>query len=327
MRPRLIKRLALCMILATASSWSNPLQAEEYPSKAIRWVVAYPPGSTIDITARKLAPIVAAKMGVSIAIDNRPGASGVVGAAEVAKSPANGYTLLYTLGDPLIASSVMVETSLYDPLKDFTFITKILASSGLLLIVNPASTAKSVKEFLSEASRGRVTYGSYGPGSFPQIIMEQLALEANVKFVEVPYRGPPQAIQDLIGNQISATFASIINTRLAAKSGVIPIATIAKVRSAAFPDVPTLVELGFTSDVLQTPIWSGLIGPAMLPSEVIKKNVEAIHAALREPSMIKFAEEIGNNILIMPSETFSSEFKAEYMAVTALLRKLGLALR
>lgn len=319
--------LSCLAALAIMSGWSWQARADDYPVKPIRWIVPYPGGSTADIIARKLASVVTVKMGASIIVDNKPGASGIIGTAEVAKSPPNGYTLLYTVADPLIASSIMAASVPYDPLRDFTFLTKIQSSSGLFLIINPASTATSLKEFIDKARRGRVTYGSYGPGSFPQIIMEQFALEANVKFEEVAYRGPPPAIQDLIGNQISATFASVVNTKLAAKSGVRPIASVGKTRSPAFPDIPTFLELGFSSEVLQTPIWSGFFGPANLPRDVIKKNIEAFHSALRDPSMVKFGEDLAANFLTMSPEEFSAEFRREHAAVTALLRKLGLAVR
>ena len=175
-------------------------QSGSYPSKPIHWIVPYTAGSFVDVFARKLAPVVAREMNGVIVIENRPGASGVIGATEVAKAAPDGYTFLYAIADPLIAATVLVKDIPYDPFKNFTLITKV-QSGPPMLIANPNNKANSLREFLELAKTERTTYGSFGPGSFPQLMMEQLALDAGVKLEEVAYRSPPQAIQEVTSNQ------------------------------------------------------------------------------------------------------------------------------
>ena len=185
--------LGLCVGVAKAQSGG-------YPSKPLLDPFLYSqfvPG----VFARKLSPVVAREMNGIIVIENRPGASGVIGATEVAKAAPDGYTFLYGIANPLIAATVLVKDIPYDPFKNFTLITKVQSKSETVLIASPNNKANSLREFLDLAKSERATYGSFGPGSFPQLMMEQLALDAGVKLEEVAYRSPPQAIQEVTANR------------------------------------------------------------------------------------------------------------------------------
>jgi tripartite-type tricarboxylate transporter receptor subunit TctC len=299
-------------------------QSGSYPSKPIHWIVPYTAGSFVDVFARKLAPVVAREMNGVIVIENRPGASGVIGATEVAKAAPDGYTFLYAIADPLIAATVLVKDIPYDPFKNFTLITKV-QSGPPMLIANPNNKANSLREFLELAKTERTTYGSFGPGSFPQLMMEQLALDAGVKLEEVAYRSPPQAIQEVTSNQTSATFTSPPTAKSFQDSGRAKVFAVAgPSRLAAFPNTPTIQELGFNSLILRNPVWSGLFGPAALPSDIVQANVKAIHRAIKDPELMQWASSVSVDLLEMTSAEFQSVFWQEYDAVTALIRKANI---
>src|ERR1700730_15951587 len=184
-----------------------PVYAQEYPAKAIRWVVPSPAGSPIDVIARKLSEGVAAKIHGVIIVDNRPGASGTIGANEVAKAAPDGYTLAAAIGDPFTASIALMKNPPYDPLTAFKYISKV-ADDGPMLIASPSFKPNTLQDIITESKKSDLSYGSFGPGSFPQIIMEALSKQTGARFQVVQYRGSPPAIQALTGNEIPLTFSS-----------------------------------------------------------------------------------------------------------------------
>ncbi|MES2412174.1 MAG: tripartite tricarboxylate transporter substrate binding protein [Pseudomonadota bacterium] len=294
----------------------------DYPNRPIRWIVPSPAGAPVDALARKVAEGVGIKLGVPIIVENKPGANGSIGAAEVARAAPDGYTLMFSIPDPLIAAMVTVKGIAYDATKDFKLIAKV-TNNPPLLVVGASEPSRNLKELVAATQKqgGNLPYGSWGPGSAPQVIVESLAREAGVRFREIPYRGSPPAMQDMMGGQIAVTItAPMVAKPLIAAGRIRGIAIAGTKRSPLLPDVPTFAESGFSSPIFMNGIWTGLTGPAALPQPVADKLLSAVQSAMREPRMIQGMTDYGAEISVKNSEDFTKELRTEYSAVTKLLK-------
>jgi tripartite-type tricarboxylate transporter receptor subunit TctC len=311
---------------AIAAVVHAPALADDYPTKAIRWVVPSPAGSPVDVIARKLSEGVAAKIHGVIIVDNRPGASGTIGANEVSKAAPDGYTMAVAIGDPFTTSVALMKAPPYNPLTAFKYISKV-AEDGPVLIASPTFAPNTLQEVVAAAKNSDVSYGSFGPGSFPQIIMEALSQQTGAKFQVVHYRGSPPAIQALTGNEIPLTFSSPSLTRAMVADGKVkPIAVVGKGRSTVMPDVPTFAESGIEGPIFRDTVWIGLAGPAALPASIVDKTYEALKQALAEPAMQKYFSEIGFTIVGNSPSDFENEVKSEYTIVDQLIKKRGISI-
>lgn len=313
---------ALACLLTTGASRSQTQEA--YPSKPIRWIIPYSAGSPIDVNARKLAEVVSRKLNQSIVIDNRAGASGVIGASAVARAAPDGYTFLVTVADPLIASTVLIKSLTYDPLKDFTFITKLTAGFPTLA-VNPKLNVTTLAQLIAAAKVKPLTYSSFGPGSFPQIFMEELNRATGVKITEVPFRSPPESLQALLRGDVDAAFIGVIEAvQFGAEKEVIAVAGIGPAGGSLLPGVPTFVDAGVNSQILSRPVWVGILGPANLPQEVIDTMLKAIQAGLAEEDVQAFFRVVRNKSIGNSPADFETEFRQEFAAVIPLIQSIGL---
>lgn len=259
-----------------------------------------------------------------IVIDNKPGASGTIGAAEVARATADGYTLLLSVGDPLVSAQATMKIP-YDPVRDFRFISKV-AASGPMLIASKTVKANNLAELIVEAKGAKtsLSYGSYGPGSFPQQILETLARETGIKLTEVPYRGSPPALQDLMAGQLDLTFTSAIQAApLISEGRIKALAVIGDQRNAVLPKIETFAEVGFSSFVFRNKVWVGLSGPAALTDTVVQEMAAAVQAAAREPAFTKFLADTGFDLIANSPAQFLQDNRAELAVIPALIRKLG----
>ncbi|MDM0033443.1 tripartite tricarboxylate transporter substrate binding protein [Variovorax sp. J22P271] len=298
-----------------------------YPAKPMRWLVPSPAGSPIDAIARKLAEILVPRLGQPIVIDNKPGAVGSIAAAEVARASADGYTLLFTTADALIGALAVLKSLPYDPRKDFAFISKV-ASNGPVLVAHPSVKASNLPELIAGIKGGTVpdAYGSWGPGTLPAQVMESMARQAKVKLTEVPYRGSPPALQDLLGNQIGLTFTGPnVAAPLIADGKIKALAVVGPKRSPLLPDVQTFSEAGFKGFVFTNEIWAGLLAPAMVPSAVRDQLAQAVQAAVREPALQKYLAEAGFAALGNTPAEFAQQYAAEVAVVPPLIREMGVA--
>jgi tripartite-type tricarboxylate transporter receptor subunit TctC len=260
----------LAYVVASIACLAVPLaQAAEYPVKPIRIVTPYPPGGGVDNVARIYAPKLGQVLGQQIVIDSRPGASGIIGAEAVAKSAADGYTLLHD------ATAHSVNPSLrklpYDTLKDFTPITLLVVNPNLLL-VHPSLPIKTIRDLiaLAKARPGQITFGSAGIGSAQHMAGELFKYMAKVDMVHVPYKGGGAVYADLIGGHIQAYFGNIASSLPHAKGGKLKaIAVTSAKRSAAAPEYPTFAESGVPGYEVYE--WNGLFGPAGMPREIVAR--------------------------------------------------------
>jgi tripartite-type tricarboxylate transporter receptor subunit TctC len=283
----------LILVAAAANA-----QAQAYPSKPIRWIVPFPPGGSTDLLARVVGQKLTESWGQQVVVENRGGAGGTLGAAEAARSPGDGYTLLMGAIHHTIATSVYPKLP-YDFQKDFAPIT-VVAIVPNVLVVNPAVPAKSTKELIAyaKANPGKLTYGSAGMGTAHHLIGEVFNLRAGTEIVHVPYKGSAPAVADLIGGQVSIMYDTVASCLPHIKAGKLrPLAVATAKRSSALPDVPTIAESALPGFEVTT--WFGALAPAKTPPEIVAKlNAEMVKILampdVRKRLLEAGAEPVGN---------------------------------
>ncbi len=257
--------------------------AQNYPSRSVRVVVVSTPGGSVDTMARTVGPKLAEKWGQQVVVDNRPGAGGAIAAEIVAKSPADGYTLIMgTVAS--FATNVSLRKSLpYDPVRDFAPIT-LVATQNLMLLIHPSIPAKSVKELVALAKRqpGQLSFASAGNGTGGHLSGELFKLLAGIDLLHVPYKGVAPALIDVISGQVSMTFASILSGHPHVRSGKLrALAVTGGKRSPAVPQLPTMIEAGVKG--YESATWYGLLAPAGTPPDIVAKLNAEVVAILKQP--------------------------------------------
>ena len=259
--------------------------AQGYPSKPVRLVNPFPPGGPLDILGRLLSERLSAALGRPVLVENKPGAAGNIGAAEVAKSPADGHTALLTLFSIITSNPHLYERLPFDPLKDFAPVTA-LASSDSVLIVHPAVPAGSVKELIAyaKANPGKLNYASAGKASPGHLTAEFFARRSGAAFTHVPYKGNAEAIRSVLAGETQMMFTPTTGALPQVKAGKLKvIAVYLTERVDELPEVPSLE--GFDQRTL--PFWYGLLVPAGTPREIVLRlNTETVKA-LKDPQVDK----------------------------------------
>jgi tripartite-type tricarboxylate transporter receptor subunit TctC len=276
---RLTIRRACAALLMLAAATAS---AQTYPNKAIRIVVPFPPGGGADITARPIAQKLNELWGVSVVIDNRGGASGMIGADIVAKAPPDGYTLMVGSSAEVAFSVALLAKMPYDPVRDFAPIT-LATVTPIALVVHPSVSIKSVKEYIAIARTkpGSMTYGSPGAGSPHHFAGEWLKMLTRIDIVHVPYKGMGPAIIDLLGGHLPSGFATLLPALVHVKAGKLrALAVTTQNRVALLPDVPALAETLPGFDVTQ---WNAVWAPAGTPKDVLDKLSTEITRIVQSP--------------------------------------------
>src|SRR5260221_543616 len=272
-----MRTLIRCMLtILAALVVPAPVSAQPWPSKTIKLIVPYPPGGTSDILARALAPGITAALGQAVIIENKPGATGNVGADFVAKSPPDGYTLLLAdIGSLAISPSVFASLP-FDPVKDFAPVVMI-AYSPHLLAVHPSVAAKDAKELvvLAKAQPNSLNFAVSGIGGANHLAGVDFAMRAGIKWTYIPYKGGSQAITDVIGGQAQVLFKGMLPTYPSAEEGKLKVLAISSAkRFAAAPEIPTVAESGMPR--FETRSWQGIVAPPPTAAEMGNK----LHAPL-----------------------------------------------
>jgi tripartite-type tricarboxylate transporter receptor subunit TctC len=282
-----MRRASLAILAATVLACSTAFAQDAYPSKPVRVVVPFTPGTGIDILARTLGQRVAEDLKTSFVVDNRAGASGNIGTDAVAKSAPDGYTLLMT-ANTIVQSRSLFPTVPYDPIKDFAPVAP-LAIGRLALVTHPSLGVKSVKEFVdkAKASPGKINYGSPGNGTPHHLAMELFKSTTGLDVVHVPYKGTAGAVQDLLGGQIAVMFLPVHVALPQVEAGkLVMLAAGGSQRASATPNVPSLAEAIGVRDI-DTDIWYGVYAPARTPPDIIRKLNAAMNAQLKNPEVIE----------------------------------------
>jgi len=282
-------------VAATLAVASAPAAAQTapWPSKPIKLVVPYAPGGTTDVVARMVAEYLGQKLGQNIVVDNKPGKGAMVGTAIVAKSPPDGYTLLMSVISGLSISPTLYGGADFDPMGDFIHVS-IASTNPSVLVANPNFQAKSFKEFVdfAKANPGKVSYATSGAGSSNHLLGARLEQVISAGLVHVPYRGAGPAMIDTIAGNVPVMFDSLPSAAPHIKAGkVSALAVSGETRSPAFPDVPTMKELGYPDLISYS--WFGISVPAKTPQPIVDRLATEMQAVLKEPAVIKRWEEIG----------------------------------
>ena len=275
-------RALVGIVVLTAASVAG---AQAYPSKPIRLIVPFPPGGAVDFFARVVQQPLSEALGQQVVIENKAGASGMVGADIVAKSAPDGYTLLLGNIASLAINVGIYDKMPYDPLKDLTPIVRTV-DVNYVLIVHPSVPAKSVAELVAyaKANPGKLSYGSAGSGSLPHLGTELFKAQTGTDIVHVPYKGGGPMVTDLLGGTVQMVIADQANLMPHVTSGKLrALAVATPKRSPNAPELPTIAESGLAG--YDATAWQGMLGPAGMPPDIVQRLNDAMNKVMAMPAV------------------------------------------
>ena len=316
--------LALASCALTVALLTGTAAAQSFPSKQVRIIVGLAPGGTTDLVSRILAQKLTEAWGQNVIVDNRPGASGMIGGDLVAKAAPDGYTLLITPQTSIAVAPALYGKAPYDAAKDFATIT-LVGSTPLLMVVHPSFPPKTFAEFavLAKKSGNKLTFGSGGIGSSPHMAGELLSAQLGIRMNHVPYKGENPAIADTIGGQIPIMFANLPVAVPHVKTGKLRgLANTAATRSPLAPEIPTVAESGFKDYAIAT--WYGFLGPAGLPPELIARLQRDVSRIVNQPDNRERLVNMGVDIIANSPDEFAAYLRAEIARYTKLIKDAGI---
>ena len=304
------------LVCATAAA------AQDYPSRPIHIIVPYTPGTGADILSRVLGPKIAERWKAAVVTDNRPGATGNIGATEAAKAAPDGYTLLLTATS--FTTNPALKPAPFDPVKDFAPIA-LLATGALGVYIHPQVQAKTMRDFVSlvRSQPGKLYYSSPGNGGPQHLAMELLKLETGMDIIHVPYKGAAGAISDLVGGHVQAMISALQTVAPHVQSGRLRmLAVMSARRSEAFPDVPTLKEAGLPD--LEVETWYAIFAPVGTPNAVVARVNREMNELLKEADVKDVIAKQG----LVPEggtpEVLGERVKRELAAWTRVVKAAGI---
>jgi tripartite-type tricarboxylate transporter receptor subunit TctC len=299
-------------------------QAEDYPARPVRLIVAFAPGGTADFTARLLADKMQRRLGAPVAVENKPGANGAVAAEYVARSDADGYTLFFTTLGAVAINPALRSDLPYDPLKDFAPVGEVAVNSTML-VVRPDMKVGSARELAELARRkpGAITVGITGRGALSDLGLRLFESAASIKLQEVPYRGAAPAIVDILAGHLDGLMGDVPTVMAQVQAGKLTaLAATSTERSDIFPDVATFVEQGFAGVVGDN--WNGVLAPAGTPQPVIAKLNAALVAALTDPDTRQRLKNEGATPAPSSPQAFGNYLRAEIARWGNVIRQHGI---
>ena len=323
MTHRLMKPLTKFTLMLLLSLMSHFVMASDYPNKPITIITPFPPGSTSDLIPRLVAQVMAKSMGVSILVENRPGANGSIGAFKVARSPADGYTILLATTGVLAINQWVYPKLSYSPSKDFDPVINAAATPNMI-VVHPSVKAENLNELiaLAKSQPGALSFASAGNGSTSHLCGETLKVTAGIDIVHIPYQGPAPAIQDVLSGRVGMicdNFSNVIQHVRAGRLKAIVITTLEK--SLKITDIPTSADAGMPD--LEAGIWYGFVVPVGTPKEIINKlNVE-FAKALQDPDVTQKLDAIGLKIIADQPDAFRRFIAKEAARMQKVVKAAG----
>jgi len=303
---------SILIIAASLVALAVPAGAQSYPDRVVKIVNPFPPGGSVEITARMLAQKLAENTKGQFIVENRTGAGGNIGSDSVAKSAPDGYTLLFTAPGPLTVNQTLYVKGLpFNPEKDFAPIA-IFARTPIVLMVHPSVPVKDVKELLAhaKANPGKINFGSAGMGSTPHLSGELLKSMAKVDMVHVPFRGTGPAMTALIGGHIQMMFDLLPGSLPQIGAGKVrALANAGAKRAAALKDLPTVAEQGLAG--FDSSSWVALVAPAKTPAPVLAKLRAEVAKAIASPDIVKRLNELGSEAGTADEKAVRAFLKAE----------------
>ena len=318
------KSVLFAATAAVIGSAATPVPAQNFPAKQVRIIVPLAPGGNLDIVARAVAAPMGDAFGQQVIVENRPGASSLVGTQFVAKAPADGYTLLAIANTFATVPSLMKNPG-YDALKDFAGVS-LTCLVPQVLVVTRTMPVRSVKELiaLGKAQPGQLAYGTSGAGSTGHIAAELLGIQAGIKLLHIPYKGNSAAIIDVIAGNVQLMFDQVSTSKPYVDSGKLRALGVTSLkRSPLFPDVPTIDESGLKG--YEEITFNGLIAPAGTPREALTRLQSEVSRIVRLPELRKRYIERGIELTASASpDEFSAYIKAEFDKKAKLAREAGI---
>ena len=298
--------------------------AQDYPARPLRIIVPYAPGGVTDNSVRVLNDKLAARLGQQVNVENRPGAGGVVGTQQFTQSPPDGYTLLLGFDGNFVISPFTIKNLPYQPLRDFTPVTK-LGDAAILLAAHPSIAANNLRELLalSRQKPGYLSYGTAGSGQTSHIVVELLKLETGIDMLHIPYKGGGPALIDVVGGQIPLVSTFIAGANQYIRQGrVKPIGVSSARRDAALPDVPTFRELGTS---IEATSWVGIFLPAKAPRPIVERLQRELAAVLADAEVRQRYATLGLNPVGNPPDEFAAQIRADLARWEPVVKKAGIA--
>jgi tripartite-type tricarboxylate transporter receptor subunit TctC len=316
----------ICLTLLNCMGNAIAQPAAPYPNKPIKIIIGFPPGGPLDTHARVLTDQLQKHLGQPVIVDYKPGAGGTIGANEVIKAPADGYTLLMANTGTMVINPFVYTKNIYDTLRDFTPIART-AQQPLALVVNNDVPAKTLGEFIAYAKKnpGKVNYGSAGNGGISHLVPEMLEDAADIKMTHIPYKGSAPAFTDLLGGQVQFMAESIPQVSQYVKAGKVrALAMTGAARNAAIADVPTMNEAGIKN--FEVVGFYGVLAPAKLPPDVLAKLTDAFQKTLASDDVKNKMITQGADPAFMDSKAFSVFLKNESLRWQTAVKKANVKL-
>ncbi|WP_077002345.1 tripartite tricarboxylate transporter substrate binding protein [Variovorax sp. KK3] len=319
------RRHAVLLALGAALCLPAVVSAQAWPSKPINIVTAYPPGGVADQMARVLATELSKRLGQPVTVENRTGASGMIGANYVAKAAPDGHTLLMAAMAEIVFNPYMHERMAYRPDKDLVPVA-MTVRYPFMLVANPALPVRSVADVVALAKKepGQHTYATAGNGSVQHIAMEMFARTAGIQLRHIPYKGVTPALTDVLGNQVSMMFAGFPPAMTHVKAGKLtPIGLSTKSRLRVAPDIPSVSETPALKDY-DFPVWVGLFAPAGVPAEVLDRIHRESVAIFAMPAVRAGVEEAGMTASDESRAAFAEFVKGESAKYGRIIKEAGI---
>lgn len=308
-------------VLLTVAVSGAQADAEDYPARPVRIIVPFGPGGPAHVVARQIGSILQESLGQPFVVENRSGAGGVIGTLEVAKAPADGYTLLM-MSNTQTANESLVPQRKYELMRDLMPIAS-LNSSDLVIVVHPAVPTRTLQEFiaLAKAQPGKLNYASSGQGTPYHMAGELFKAMAGIDIVHVPYRNSGEARSGVIGGQVQMMIDAVpAMAPNVLENQVRALATTGKTRSSVLPNVPTAIEAGVSG--YEATIWLGLMAPAGTPKPIIDKLNTAVNAAIRRPDVEKLWAAQGATRMTMAPEEFDKFLRADIVKWADVVKRM-----
>ena len=308
-----------CVCLSSFNAY-----AQTYPSKPVRIIVMYGPGSTIDIIARLISPKMTESLGQPVIVENRPGAGGAIGMDMAAKAVPDGHTLTIGATGPSVTNPLLYPKTPFDPLRDFSYVSQ-LATGPAVIAVHPSVPAKTLKELvvLAKARPGQLNYGTPGVGTSPHLAGELFKMVSATNIVHIPYKGNAEAITDLLGGQISIVFTGVPPVVPLTQAGKVKLlATTGVKRIPALPNLPTIAEAGYAGAGMS--IWYGLAAPAGTPREIVTRLNKEMARIMALPDIKERFIQLGTEPATSTPEEFTALVREELAKWSKVIRAAGI---
>ena len=317
-----MKKLCLVLVAAGAALFSSALLADNYPSKPITLVAVFGPGSASDTICRVIAQPLSVALNESVIVESRPGANGALAALYVARSASDGHTLLMATNSPLSVVPFLMKNVSYDPVKDFTPVTRV-GSFTLMLVVNPSLPVKTVKELIEygKANPGRLSFASANTSGI--VAGETLMHWAEIDMLHVPYKSSPPAIQDVLAGRVSMMFTDLTTGLPHVRSGALRALAVTRLqRSPLFPELPTLDEAGVSGFDMDS--WAGIVAPAHTPSVIVTQLNRELRKIIDDPDVKSKLGNVGFEAFSSTPTEFGDFVKVQLGKWSKMVRDAGI---